>query len=459
MEAPIPGTGAVLFDSPLSPLALMDGLRLADDILAHVASWPGLLPAEGADRKASPSAAAAAEALQPLREAPIDWGPAVHVHAVWASDSRASPSESAPATSSSQSTAIAASTLSTSASLRLPPEPRPQSNLAFRVTCTRTSRGPSKHLFTSTAAAGALGARIVNCSGLGWRTDLERFDVEVVLRIVGAHTSVGLSLMYTHTKHSAERSKGAHLYNRRDYRSVGVLTSLRPSIAAFLCALAGPFRTGDVFVDPAGGSGTLPLEADLTFGPGVFAITGDACPEAAAAAAANSAAARKEGRWGADVILWDARRLPLRRGVVDRIASDLPFGNKCRSVGNKSSLFALAPREVGRVLRPGTGRAVLLGLGTPLRTELTAQCGGGDGRDSDVDPSEAAFPRLLRLTASFEIDMGGLHPFAYVLERTEAEAPLTAAARADQRGRGRRGGSGTSNSKKTRLTEAAVGPA
>jgi len=57
---------------------------------------------------------------------------------------------------------------------------------------------------------------------------------------------------------------------------------------------------------------------------------------------------------------WDAALLPLCDRSVDTVVSDLPFGVKCLTAAKLQKLLPLAFRECARVLRPGTGRMVLL---------------------------------------------------------------------------------------------------
>lgn len=57
----------------------------------------------------------------------------------------------------------------------------------------------------------------------------------------------------------------------------------------------------------------------------------------------------------------DCGALPLRDASVDCFISDLPFGRQHGTVEhNLTSLYPRLLREIGRALRPLTGRAVLL---------------------------------------------------------------------------------------------------
>ena len=61
-----------------------------------------------------------------------------------------------------------------------------------------------------------------------------------------------------------------------------------------------------------------------------------------------------------DVAYWDATRLPLRDQSVDIVISDLPFGKRLGNKIDNRSLYFNALRELARVTKIKTGRAVLL---------------------------------------------------------------------------------------------------
>ncbi|CAN0453872.1 unnamed protein product, partial [Hapterophycus canaliculatus] len=68
-----------------------------------------------------------------------------------------------------------------------------------------------------------------------------------------------------------------------------------------------------------------------------------------------------EGAAGAGcACAWDAQSLPLRDGSVDAMVVDMPFGHSCGTPRQNAKLFPLVMAEMARVLRPGSGRAVLL---------------------------------------------------------------------------------------------------
>lgn len=114
----------------------------------------------------------------------------------------------------------------------------------------------------------------------------------------------------------------------------------------------------------------------------------------------------QEGNGALDGVRWDVTNLPLRTASVDVFVTDLPFGHK---VGNKVNLALLYPqcmREISRILRPGTGRAVLL----TSQHSLTRRVLKGPGSQKawsnyNADP--------------IAINMGGKQPVIYCLQRSE----------------------------------------
>jgi tRNA1(Val) A37 N6-methylase TrmN6 len=162
-----------------------------------------------------------------------------------------------------------------------------------------------------------------------------------------------------------------------------VSNSCKPPVAEAMVQLAtgclddsSPRGCG-LFINAMSGEGTIELEAkadDLTST--FFMISGDSDASVAlhpkrrlASLAIHSGSGRSK-RPRVDMIVWDAQRLPLRRGVADAYLADLPFaGSKKQKHQTPSSSGAAAvgasmdyKRVMGQaltVLKPG-GRAVLL---------------------------------------------------------------------------------------------------
>ena len=165
-------------------------------------------------------------------------------------------------------------------------------------------------------------------------------------------------------------------------------------------------------------------------------------------------------------INWDATRLPLRSGVIDVIVSDLPFGQRCGNKRQNMKLYPALLKEFHRVLTPKNGRAILLtlerGLMKNVLEKLTVcnsnavvdnnNSGNTNTKQNDqkkrpADPrlkedvlkqekegklfeqqnqqqeeeeqssSSSSRPMFIQPRPEFCIDMGGLYPFCFVLEK------------------------------------------
>ncbi|NNJ10169.1 RNA methyltransferase [Chloroflexales bacterium ZM16-3] len=129
--------------------------------------------------------------------------------------------------------------------------------------------------------------------------------------------------------------------------------SLRPALAAAMVQLTYP-SAGDVFLDPMAGAGTLLLERAAA-GPFAEIHGGDINGEALSAMQTNLRGARGE----ISLSRWDARKLPLDDGEVDKVAVNLPFGKQIADESLIPGLYREVLAEIARVMRPG-GRLVVL---------------------------------------------------------------------------------------------------
>ncbi|HEX2037429.1 MAG TPA: methyltransferase domain-containing protein [Chloroflexota bacterium] len=163
--------------------------------------------------------------------------------------------------------------------------------------------------------------------------------------------------------------------------------SLRPPVAHALVWLSQP-APGDRFLDPFCGSGTI-LGERLVY-PARRLVGGDRSAAALAAARANLPPAPH-----LTLARWDARRLPLGTGVVDKLVSNLPFGHQILSPAEIGGLYRDFVAEVGRILAPG-GQAVVLTDQVPLL--LDAADAAGLGHEAGLTLSlKGLHPQVLRL--------------------------------------------------------------
>jgi 23S rRNA G2445 N2-methylase RlmL len=142
-------------------------------------------------------------------------------------------------------------------------------------------------------------------------------------------------------------------FRHREYKAKHIPGSLRPTLASAL-VLAGEPKPGDRFVDPLCGAGTVAIERAL-WGPARAVIGGDREEEALEAARENSEEIRNAPDW----LHWDAGRLPFPDYSIDKVGTNLPFGEKHGAGEDIPGLYRKVTAEVGRILRPG-GKAVFL---------------------------------------------------------------------------------------------------
>jgi len=214
-----------------------------------------------------------------------------------------------------------------------------------------------KHGYLRRDARKALAQGLAGKFPATWRPAEENAAVEVWLTIQGAQAVCGLRLSDRDMRH-------------RTYKLEHRPASLRPTVAAAMVRLA-EVKPPNVVLDPMCGAGTLLAEhlelARRWKVPTPPALGGDLDYGAVRAAAVNLR------RVGPSLLSrWDARRLPLAAGSVDRVLSNPPFGKQLSSPEEIGPLYRAAGAEIDRVLKPG-GRAVLLvSEAAPLRAAARA---------------------------------------------------------------------------------------
>lgn len=271
-------------------------------------------------------------------------------------------------------------------SLREETEPQVQK---FRVTCNRAGEN---HCFTSNEAARDFGGAIQEY--FKWKADMTNFDVEVLLNIHNNEVIVAIAL----TEESLHRRNITHFGP----------TTLRSTLAYGMLRLCEPKPT-DVIVDPMCGTGAIPIEGATEWSH-CYHIAGDNNPLAVNRAANNISSLLtksqiKDGKtsWGLpiDAVQWDICNLPLRTASVDIIVTDMPFGKRMGSKKRNWNLYPACLREMSRVCRPRTGRAVLLTQDKKCFTKALSGMG-----------------HVWRKVHTVWVNIGGLHAAVYLLKRT-----------------------------------------
>ncbi|XP_062441776.1 tRNA (guanine(6)-N2)-methyltransferase THUMP3 [Rhea pennata] len=261
--------------------------------------------------------------------------------------------------------------------------------LKFRVTCNRAG---DKHSFTSNDAARDFGGAVQE--HFQWKADMTNFDIEVLLNIHNNEVVVGIAL----TEESLHRRNITHFGP----------TTLRSTLAYGMLRLCDPQPT-DIIIDPMCGTGAIPIEG-ATEWPSCYHIAGDNNPQAVKRAANNicSLLKKNENKESStslgiplDIIQWDICNLPLRTGSVDIIVTDMPFGKRIGSKKKNWDLYPACLMEMGRICRPGTGRAVLLTQDKKCFAKALSRMG-----------------HIWRKGQTVWVNVGGLHAAVYLLKRT-----------------------------------------
>ncbi|XP_019360228.1 PREDICTED: THUMP domain-containing protein 3 [Gavialis gangeticus] len=264
--------------------------------------------------------------------------------------------------------------------------------LKFRVTCNRAG---DKHNFTSNDAARDFGGAVQE--HFQWKADMTNFDVEVLLNIHNNEVVVGIAL----TEESLHRRNITHFGP----------TTLRSTLAYGMLRLCDA-QPSDIIVDPMCGTGAIPIEG-ATEWPNCFHIAGDNNPQAMKRIASNICSLLKKNQnqesstsWGVslDTVQWDICNLPLRTGSVDVIVTDMPFGKRIGSKKKNWDLYPACLKEMSRICRPGTGRAVLLTQDKKCFAKALSEMGC-----------------LWQKGPTVWVNVGGLHAAVYLLKRTSEE--------------------------------------
>ncbi|XP_056130870.1 THUMP domain-containing protein 3 isoform X1 [Lampris incognitus] len=266
------------------------------------------------------------------------------------------------------------------------PEAKP---IKFRVTC---SRAGDKHSFSSNEAARDFGGAVEEL--FHWKADMTKFDIEVLLNIHNEEVVIGIAL----TEESLHRRNITHFGP----------TTLRSTLCYGMLRLCKP-QTSDIILDPMCGTGAIPLEGALEFSDS-FYIAGDNNDMAINRTVNNIChiEKRRDDKGSVaglpiDSVQWDLSHLPVRTSSVDIIITDMPFGKRMGSRKKNWDLYPSCLREMARVCKPGSGKAVLLTQDKKCFAKAISRMGG-----------------LWRKLHTVWVNVGGLHAGVYLLKRTDA---------------------------------------
>uniref|UniRef100_A0AAY5K2U2 THUMP domain containing 3 n=1 Tax=Esox lucius TaxID=8010 RepID=A0AAY5K2U2_ESOLU len=259
--------------------------------------------------------------------------------------------------------------------------------LKFRVTCNRAG---DKHSFSSNEAARDFGGAVQEL--FQWKADMTKFDIEVLLNIHNVEMVIGIAL----TEESLHRRNITHFGP----------TTLRSTLCYGMLRLCKP-QASDVILDPMCGTGAIPLEGAIEWQQ-AFYLAGDNNDMAVSRTVNNICHIQKKRRdkgsisgLPIDTVQWDLCHLPMRTSSVDIIITDMPFGKRMGSRKNNWDLYPSCLKEMARVTRPGSGKAVILTQDKKCFQKAISRMGG-----------------LWRKHHTVWVNVGGLHAGVFLLKRT-----------------------------------------
>lgn len=250
--------------------------------------------------------------------------------------------------------------------------------LKYRVTCERTG----KHTFESAEIARTIGGELQD--KYLWLVNLSAYYLEIVCKLIDNE-------LITHLRVTHESK------HRRNIMCFGP-TTLRATVCYNLLRLAEP-NPGDIIIDPMCGGGSIPIEAALVYSQS-FIIGGDNHPKAVVRTKSNIDASASGCK--IDLIHWSVSQLPLKDSYIDIVVTDMPFGRRSGRMTDNRILYKQFLLELGRILKPSTGRSVLLTY---------------DRRSCNMALQTAG--DLYRITKMLGVNIGGLQAAVYVLKRTD----------------------------------------
>ena len=238
--------------------------------------------------------------------------------------------------------------------------PKPKGKPTFRLITQMQGERGYRRIDAGKAMARGLAGKLP----ASWKHAEENASLEIWLTIQGTNAVCGVRLSDRTMRH-------------RDYKGAHLPASLRPTVAAAMVRLAD-VQPGQVVLDPTCGAGTILAEALAMTRQRITARGGDSDPAAVRAAQANLRHFES-----AQVEQWDARKLPLEGGSVDRIVSNPPFGVQLGKPQEIPVLYRALVKEMNRVLKP-RGRAVLLVADVPAMQQAAKGVGWKQTRSVNV---------------------------------------------------------------------------
>eukprot|EP00927_Polykrikos_kofoidii_P022498 TRINITY_DN20973_c0_g1_i1.p1 TRINITY_DN20973_c0_g1~~TRINITY_DN20973_c0_g1_i1.p1 ORF type:complete len:966 (-),score=113.98 TRINITY_DN20973_c0_g1_i1:97-2574(-) len=234
----------------------------------------------------------------------------------------------------------------------------PAAPLTFKVTCRRSGKR-FRHVSTQGLAI-ALAARLTKTRG--WRAQVRQPDLEVRVLLGDADLLVDFPMLFQ----PAVRVGGGEICD----------AGMSPHVAWALARSAEP-RAGECLLDPMCGRAVILIEAATTW-PELHCCGVDldaqqllgaernvalqrSCIDRGVGGGRASSGGNVHGASIIELLHGDAQRLPFPDGFVDAVVCDIPFGIQYSSIEEcRTVLYDAVLRECDRVVKPQTGRMVLL---------------------------------------------------------------------------------------------------
>jgi len=252
---------------------------------------------------------------------------------------------------------------------------------SFRCTCYRS--GQNCHAFGSMDVQVAVGGAIQD--RFQWKVQMKNSDLDIAVNVDINQVYAGIKI----TKDSLFKRNIEHFGP----------TTLRATICAGLLRYAN-IKPGEIVVDPMCGGGSIPIEGTLS-DPTAFYLGGEIHEKAIERCAGNQKAV--QNRASTDFVRWDITKIPLRDNSIDVLVTDLPFGKRSGSKADNRVLYPRILNSMARVVKPTTGRAVLL-----------------------TQDKNSMFKTLHKVSKHWKchrqygVNIGGLSALIYVMSRTDS---------------------------------------
>lgn len=229
-------------------------------------------------------------------------------------------------------------------------DPARTAQYTFRASCVRD--GP--HAFKSTDCYAMLADAFLEATDAPCTANLDAPDCEVVAIIMWDHVVVGISLLQSCDKQFRSGKIAGETIQRGASEGDALALPpgdvvLRPSTAMVLLEMAtralpdgAPCdpRSPLVILDPCSGTGTIASAVTAAVARGSFVGYGIGGEKESVLVAAPGGES--------DFLRSDARRVPLRAGLIDAVVTDLPFGLRCMNRKGLEKLYTKLVKEVRR---------------------------------------------------------------------------------------------------------------